>query len=172
MTARQDLISALEDGGWLDAEADRLIAAHRTQVFNEAIAALHGLLGLNPNGLRSGQLAFSVGALMGARDFPGDVPAGGGGVAVNQFTDLVYRDAYAAGRMHAGAEGFALDRFEAVISTSCGSYGTAEEYRCRTCGAIGAQGDGSKSLLDLMAMASRHKCLPRVGDTPTKDGAA
>jgi hypothetical protein len=161
MTARDDLISALEDGGRLDHKADHLLDAYRTDVFNEAIASLQGLLGLNPNGLRAGQLAFSVGALMGARDFPGEVPSGGG-VAVNPFTDLVYRNAYATGRMHAGADGFILDTFEAVISTSDGSYGAAEEYRCRTCGAIGAQGEGPKTLLDLMAMASRHECLPRV----------
>jgi hypothetical protein len=76
--------------------------------------------------------------------------------------DPVYRSGYGTGRMHAGAGGFVLDTFEAVISTSDGSYGAAEEYRCRTCGAIGAQGEGPKSLLDLMAMAARHECLPRV----------
>jgi hypothetical protein len=54
-----------------------------------------------------------------------------------------------------------LDSFEAVISTSDGSYGAAEEYRCRKCGAIGAQGTDPKSLADLTAMAAQHKCLPR-----------
>lgn len=55
-----------------------------------------------------------------------------------------------------------LDQFEAVITTSGGSYGTADEYRCRACGAIGAQGVEPKSLAELVAMAGRHECLPRL----------
>lgn len=90
--------------------------------------------------------------------------------AANDETDSVYRSGYATGRTHAGVESFRLDRFEAVISSSNGSYGAAEEYRCRDCGAVGAQGVESKSLLDLIAMASRHECLPRATDT-TKGGA-
>jgi hypothetical protein len=85
-------------------------------------------------------------------------------------TDPVYRSGYATGRTHAGADGFVLDGFEAVISTSNGSYGTADEYRCRACGAIGAQGVDAKSLLDLIAMAARHECLPHVDNT--KGGTA
>jgi hypothetical protein len=81
----------------------------------------------------------------------------------NDETDPVYRSGYATGRDHAGANGWLFDNFEAVTSTSDGSYGSAEEYRCRKCGAIGAQGTDAKSLLDLMAMAARHECLPRVG---------
>jgi hypothetical protein len=84
--------------------------------------------------------------------------------AANKETDPVYRDGYATGRQHAGAKGWLFDNFEAVTSTSDGSYGAAEEYRCRNCGAIGAQGTAPKSLLDLMAMAARHACLPRLGD--------
>ncbi|MFD3574730.1 hypothetical protein [Streptomyces sp. NPDC058644] len=83
----------------------------------------------------------------------------------NDETDPVYRDGYATGRMHAGSGSQVFANFEAVISTSDGSYGTAEEYRCRNCGAIGAQGLGARSLLDLMAMAARHECLPRL-DAP------
>lgn len=149
-----------------DTLANQLLDAHRVEVFNEAIAALQGLHDLSPEGRRAPQLAFSVGALMGARDFPGEVPSNGG-IAVNPFTDRVYRDGYAAGREHAGAKGWLFEKFEAVISTSDGSHGVAEEYRCLQCGAIGAQGVGAKSLLDLMAMAARHECLPRVngGDT-------
>lgn len=79
----------------------------------------------------------------------------------NDETDPVYTGAYATGREHAGANGWVLGSFEAVIATSDGSYGAAEEYRCRRCGAIGAQGTDAKSLLDLMAMAARHECLPR-----------
>jgi hypothetical protein len=89
--------------------------------------------------------------------------------AADEELDPVYRDAYGTGREHAGAAGWLLNHFEAVISTSDGSYGVAEEYRCQTCGAIGAQGDGPKSLLDLVAMAARHECLPRL-DQPTTSG--
>ncbi|NUS26110.1 MAG: hypothetical protein HOV92_18065 [Streptomyces sp.] len=87
----------------------------------------------------------------------------------NDETDPVYRDGYAAGRQHSGASSWAFDNFEAVISTSNGDYGAAEEYRCRACGAIGGQGIDAKSLLDLMAMAARHECLPRVTDTTQGD---
>ena len=87
-------------------------------------------------------------------------------------TDPVYRSGYATGRTHAGADGFVLDSFEAVTSASDGSYGAAEEYRCRKCGAIGAQGIDPKSLLDLMAMAARHECLPRLTNDSTKGGTA
>lgn len=55
-----------------------------------------------------------------------------------------------------------LDGFEAVISTSDGSYGAADEYRCRKCGAIGTQGTETKTLADLIGMVLRHECLPRV----------
>lgn len=84
-------------------------------------------------------------------------------------TDPVYRSGYATGRDHAGAKGWAFDNFEAVTSTSDGSYGVAEEYRCRQCGAIGAQGVGANSLLDLMAMAARHECLPRLDNSSRGD---
>jgi hypothetical protein len=43
---------------------------YRAEVFGEAIAALQGLHDLAPNGPRAHQLAFSVGVLIGARDFP------------------------------------------------------------------------------------------------------
>lgn len=46
--------------------------ACRTEVFNEAIAALQGLHDLNPAGRRAPQMAFSIGVLMGARDFPAE----------------------------------------------------------------------------------------------------
>lgn len=82
--------------------------------------------------------------------------------AADTELDPVYRDAYGTGREHAGAAGWLLQHFEAVTSTSNGSYGVAEEYRCRTCGAIGAQGEGPRSLLDLVAMAARHECLPQL----------
>lgn len=86
-------------------------------------------------------------------------------VAADNELDQVYRDAYGTGREHAGAPGWLLNNFEAVTSTSGGSYGVAEEYRCRTCGAIGAQGtDDRRTLLDLVSMASRHKCLPSLPD--------
>lgn len=45
-------------------------ADHRAEVFAEAIAALQGLHDLAPDGRRAPQLAFSVGVLIGARDFP------------------------------------------------------------------------------------------------------
>lgn len=156
MNARDDIAAHFTS----DTLATELLDAHRAEVFNEAITALQCLHDLNPNGRRAEQLAFSIGALMGARDFPAEVPSGGG-IAVNPFTDRVYRDAYATGRDHAGAKGWLFENFEAVISTSNGDHGVAEEYRCRKCGAIGAQGTGAKSLLDLMAMAARHECLPR-----------
>jgi hypothetical protein len=41
----------------------------------ETIAALQGLHDLAPNGRRANQLAFSVGVLMGARDFPAEKQA-------------------------------------------------------------------------------------------------
>ncbi|MEU6496407.1 hypothetical protein ABZ890_39525 [Streptomyces sp. NPDC046984] len=69
MSARDDLAHAIYpeiDGPG----ADQLIAAYRAEVFGEAIAALQGLHDLAPNGLRAHQLAFSVGVLIGARDFP------------------------------------------------------------------------------------------------------
>lgn len=83
-------------------------------------------------------------------------------VAADEELNPVYRDAYGTGREHAGAAGWLLEQFEAVISTSNGDFGVAEEYRCRTCGAIGAQGTGPRSLLDLISMASRHECLPSL----------
>ena len=164
MSARDDIAAHFTS----DSLSDQLLDAYRIEVFNEAITALQGLHDLNPNGRRAPQLGFSIGALMGARDFPGEVPSNGG-IAVNPFTDNVYRDGYATGLSHAGARGWVLNDFEAVISTSDASYGTAEEYRCRKCGAIGGQGTAPKSLLDLMAMAARHECLPSVTDTTQRD---
>ena len=82
--------------------------------------------------------------------------------AADEELDSVYRSGYGTGREHAGAAGWLLEHFEAVISTSNGDFGVAEEYRCRTCGAIGAQGTEPRSLLDLISMASRHECLPSL----------
>ncbi|MFJ2004782.1 hypothetical protein [Streptomyces chartreusis] len=57
-----------------------------------------------------------------------------------------------------------LDDFEAVYSSHRGKYRAADEYRCRKCGAIGAQGTETKTLADLIGMVLRHECLPRVED--------
>lgn len=167
MNARDDIAAHFTS----DTLAKQLLDAHRAEVFAEAIAALQGLHDINPNGRRAPQLAFAIGALLGTRDFPGEVPSGGG-IAVNPFTDQVYRDAYATGRDHAGAKGWLFENFEAVAFTNYGPSDSlpANEYRCRKCGAIGGQGTGVKSLLDLMAMAARHECLPRVTDA-AEDGA-
>lgn len=160
MSARDDLIDEYgrADTAPLGTLSDlkQKLDAVRVEVFNEAIAALQGLHDLNPGGRRAPQLAFSVGALMGARDFPGEVPSNGG-IAVNPFTDRVYRDAYATGRDHAGADGWVLDGFEPVFSTSDGSHVPAAELRCRKCTGL-VQDVGPKSLLDLMAMAAQHAC--------------
>lgn len=45
MTARDELVSALEDGGHLDANADRLIAARDAEVLREAADELDEQLG-------------------------------------------------------------------------------------------------------------------------------
>lgn len=89
----------------------------------------------------------------------------------NDETDPVYRSGYAVGRDHAGAKGWLFDSFEAVAFTNYGPSDSlpANEYRCRNCGAIGGQGMDPKSLLDLMAMAARHECLPRLDNTSQGD---
>lgn len=141
--------------------ADNLLAqyntARRTEAFNEAIAALQAMHDLAPNGPRAAQLAFSVGVLMGTRDFPSDVPSADGGIAVNAFTDRVYRDAYATGRAHAGVAGWRLAEFFPAFNTSDGTDCPVSEQRHRPCGEL-IQSVGPQSLIDLMAMAAQHKC--------------
>ena len=138
-------------------EVRTALDAYRAEVFEEAIAALQGMHDLVPDGLRASHLAFSVGVLMGARDFPGEVPGPEGGVAVNKFTDRVYSDAYATGRTHAGAAGWVLAAFVPVFSRSDGSDREVTELRHRDCGQL-VQGVGPHTLIDLMALAARHEC--------------
>jgi hypothetical protein len=74
-------------------------------------------------------------------------------------TDPVYRSGYATGRSHAGAEGWQLDEFAPVFTTSDDSDRPVSELRHRPCGGL-VQGVGPHTLIDLMALASQHKCKP------------
>ena len=75
----------------------------------------------------------------------------------NDETDPVYRDGYTMGRTHAGAEGWSLRNFTAVFTTSDGSDRPVNHLRCSTCNGL-VQGVGPHTLIDLMALASRHEC--------------
>ncbi|WAZ20197.1 hypothetical protein STRCI_001297 [Streptomyces cinnabarinus] len=55
-----------------------------------------------------------------------------------------------------------LADFEIVDYSHRDQYRAADEYRCRKCGAIGAQGTEPKTLADLIGMVLRHECLPHV----------
>lgn len=74
-----------------------------------------------------------------------------------RLDDLV-RQAFAAGRASAGADGFHLDDFRAVWTRSDGSDTPVSELRC-TCGAL-LQCVGPTSLLDLLIAATLHNCPP------------
>jgi len=78
--------------------------------------------------------------------------------------DRAYRDGYATGRLHAGADGVVLAGYLPVFTTSSGTDCPISELRHRSCGGL-AQGVGPHSLIDLMALAARHEC-PTTG----KDG--
>ncbi|MFF4752683.1 hypothetical protein ACWD5R_11295 [Streptomyces sp. NPDC002514] len=84
----------------------------------------------------------------------------------DEETDPVYRSGYATGRMHAAPEGWVLGQFTPVFTTSDGTDRAATELRCSACGGLD-QGVGPHSLVDLMALASRHQCQPNS----RKDGA-
>lgn len=70
--------------------------------------------------------------------------------------DEAVREAFAAGRESAGADGFRLDGFRAVFSLSDGSDRPVNELRCR-CGQL-VQRPGDASLLDLLIAATTHQC--------------
>lgn len=72
--------------------------------------------------------------------------------------DDAVRDAFAAGREAAGADGWKLSDFRAVFSRSDGSDRPVNELRC-TCGEIVPK-PGNASLLDLVIVAARHQCRP------------
>jgi hypothetical protein len=78
--------------------------------------------------------------------------------------DEAYREGYATGRSHSGADGWVLDQFSAVFTTSDGGDRAVGEVRCNACRAL-MQGVGPQTLIDLMALAARHECK-----TPRKDG--
>ncbi|MEU3289947.1 hypothetical protein [Streptomyces longwoodensis] len=78
--------------------------------------------------------------------------------------DEAYRSGYRAGRVQAGAGGWDLNQFAAVFTTSDGSDCPVSELRHAACGGL-VQGVGPHTLIDLMALAARHKC-PTAG----KDG--
>lgn len=88
-----------------------------------------------------------------------DLPGSPAAHQLQRVLAMVHGEAY---EIRHGGQQLPLDQFEAVISTSDGSYSAADEYRCRACGAIGGQGVEPKSLVDLVGMARRHECLPRV----------
>lgn len=77
--------------------------------------------------------------------------------AADAELDPVYRDAYAVGRTHAGTAGWRLRDFTPVFTTSDGTDCPAAELRCVVCGGL-EQGVGPQTLIDLMALASRHEC--------------
>lgn len=81
-------------------------------------------------------------------------------------TDPVYRSGYRTGRAHAGPEGWALNQFTPVFTTSDGTDCAATELRHTACGGL-VQGVGPHTLIDLMALAAQHECQP----TARKDGA-
>ncbi|MEV4227310.1 hypothetical protein AB0J81_09400 [Streptomyces bobili] len=70
--------------------------------------------------------------------------------------DDAVRDAFAAGRESAGADGFKLDGFRTVWTHSDGSDRPVSELRCQ-CGGL-LQLPRSASLLDLLIAATRHEC--------------
>ena len=76
--------------------------------------------------------------------------------------DALCREAFAAGRASAGADGWKLSDFRAVFSLSDGSDRPVNELRC-TCGQL-VQRPGDASLLDLVILAARHECKPGDGD--------
>ncbi|MEU3507612.1 hypothetical protein ABZ733_06750 [Streptomyces longwoodensis] len=76
----------------------------------------------------------------------------------------VYSSGYRSGRMHAGAEGWPLNDFVPVFTTSDGSDCPISELRHAACTEL-VQGVGPHTLIDLMALAARHECT-----TPRKDG--
>lgn len=63
----------------------------------------------------------------------------------------------------------ALDRFAAVYGAPVSMYrppAVADEIRCLDCGAVACQAGVVEPTLDqLMAVAARHECLPRVTAT-------
>jgi hypothetical protein len=75
--------------------------------------------------------------------------------------DDAVREAFAAGRASAGADGFKLADFRAVWTRSDGSDTPVSELRC-TCGAL-LQRVGPTLLLDLLIAAARHTCPPSGG---------
>ncbi|MCX4703925.1 hypothetical protein [Streptomyces sp. NBC_01373] len=77
--------------------------------------------------------------------------------AADTELDPVYSNAYRVGHMHAGAAGWRLVDFTPVFTTSDGTDHPAAELRCQVCGGL-EQGVGPQSLIDLMALASRHEC--------------
>lgn len=70
--------------------------------------------------------------------------------------DDAVRDAYAAGRESAGADGWKLTGFRPVWTHSDGSDRPVNELRCG-CGQL-VQRPGDASLLDLVILAARHEC--------------
>lgn len=74
MSIRDTLIQAVrqwaERHDFAPGTPDSMVDAYRSEVFDEAITALQSLHDLAPGGRRAPQLAFSVGVLIGARDFP------------------------------------------------------------------------------------------------------
>lgn len=72
--------------------------------------------------------------------------------------DDAVRDAFAAGREGAGADGWKLSDFRAVFSRSDGSDRPVNELRC-VCGEIVPK-PGNASLLDLVIVAAHHECRP------------
>lgn len=85
--------------------------------------------------------------------------------AADEELDPVYSNAYATGRQHAGADGWALGFFTPVFTTSDGTDCTVSELRHQPCSGL-VQGVGPLTLIDLMALASRHTCQQTTG----KDG--
>ena len=76
--------------------------------------------------------------------------------------DALVKEAFAAGRASAGADGWKLADFRAVFSLSDGTDRPVNELRCR-CGRL-VQRPGDASLLDLLIVAARHECTPRDDD--------
>ena len=70
--------------------------------------------------------------------------------------DALVKEAFAAGRESAGADGFRLTDFRPVFSRSDGSDRPVNELRC-VCGEIVPK-PGDASLLDLLIVATRHEC--------------
>lgn len=70
--------------------------------------------------------------------------------------DALVKDAFAAGREAAGADGWKLTGFRPVFSRSDGSDRPVNELRC-DCGRL-VQRPGDASLLDLVILAARHEC--------------